>query len=181
MRKEHIFDPSFSVPFVMSGKIFFDNRGSFKSLCALAGMTKINVSFSKKGVIRGMHWQISNPQDKVLSCVSGKIYDVCVDLRLRSPNFGVVYGFQLDSAHNEQLFVPKGFAHGFQAQDDNTVVTYLIRDEYNPSDEYGCRFDSIKAEWEAEDTDEWRTDHLSKKDLAWPKFCDLKPEMLPQI
>jgi len=181
MKKSHIFDPSFSIPFVMNGKIYFDNRGSFRQLCVMKDMKQINVSVSSKGVIRGMHWQIRNPQDKVLSCLFGEIYDVCVDLRPRSPNFGVVYEFMLDGGDNNQLFIPKGFAHGFQANADHNVVTYLIRDAYDPKDEYGCRFDSIDADWKTENTDEWRNQNLSSKDLKWPRLEDIKPEMLPQI
>ena len=97
-----------------------------------------NESKSKKGVIRGLHFQ-SPPyeQTKLVRCVSGKILDVVVDLRTNSKTYGKSFSIELSSKNNKQLFVPKGFAHGFQVLSEEAIVNYKVDNFYNPKYDSG--------------------------------------------
>lgn len=117
-----------------------DERGFFLESFNLNQLKKIvesdnfvqdNHSRSYKGVLRGLHYQIQNPQGKLVRCVSGSIYDVIVDLRRSSPTFGKWYGVELNTC-NIQLWVPPGFAHGFYVKSDCADVVYKTTDYYCP-------------------------------------------------
>ncbi len=109
-----------------------------------------NLSFSKKDVIRGMHFQSDPGQAKLVSVVQGKIFDVAVDIRLGSPTFGKWEGVYLDASQGEQLFIPVGFAHGFcVVSETGAHVLYKVSTIYNPETEKSFRFDDpqVKIEW----------------------------------
>ncbi len=96
-----------------------------------------NQSMSKKGVLRGMHFQIAHPQAKLIRVVRGSIYDVAVDLRSGSPTYGNWHGELLTEENKKQLLVPHGFAHGYLVLSDSALVCYKCDDFYRPDDEGG--------------------------------------------
>lgn len=91
-----------------------------------------NISMSYKGTIRGLHWQSSpKAQDKLVTCVYGKILDIALDLRLFSPTFGFYTSVELCEGENKSLLIPKGFAHGFQALTEKCIISYSVTEEYS--------------------------------------------------
>lgn len=95
------------------------------------------VSGSRKGVIRGMHFQIKNPQIKIISVLQGEVVDVALDLRRDSATFGKWYSIVLSEDNHKIFYIPSGFAHGFQALDDNTLVSYKCIGEYDAETDTG--------------------------------------------
>lgn len=96
-----------------------------------------NQSASKKGVLRGLHFQIDYPQDKLVRVIRGTVFDVAVDLRKGSKTFGKWFGVELSEENKKMFFVPKGFAHGFLVLSDYAEFTYKCSDFYHPGDEGG--------------------------------------------
>lgn len=133
--------------------LFVDTRGYFFESYSLSkwglpcSFVQDNQSFSKKNVIRGMHFQ--KGQAKLVRCVSGTIFDVVVDMREGSETFGEWQGFELSSSNNAQLYVPDGFAHGFAVLSDDAIVLYKVSTEYDPACEGGFRYDDpvVGIEW----------------------------------
>lgn len=135
---------------LICSKIFYDNRGFFretfrKPAYAQAGIdcdfVQDNHSYSKQGTIRGMHFQRSPGQAKLVSVVHGKIFDVFVDIRPDSPTFGKWDGVYLDAASGDQMLVPVGYAHGFCVLSDEAHVSYKVSNVYDPQEERCFRFD----------------------------------------
>lgn len=128
-------------------------------------------SFSRKGVLRGLHFQRRHSQDKLVQVLNGAVYDVAVDLRKDSPTFGQWEGFYLTAEDRQLLYIPKGFAHGFLALEDGTLFSYLCGDRYDPDSDGGIRWDDaeIGVKWPLE-----QVDHIiiSDKDAALPSFAD---------
>ncbi len=132
--------------FLLKPALFNDERGLFYESWNNHNMTKIigreiffkqeNISFSKKNVLRGMHYQI-NPksQTKLVRCSRGKVFDVVIDLRNESSTFGEWAFALLTEKNKHQLFIPKGFAHGFLTLSENAEFTYLIDEYWSPLDE----------------------------------------------
>ena len=108
-----------------------------------------NQSASKKGVLRGLHFQLDYPQDKLVRVINGEVFDVAVDLRNGSPTFGKHYGILLSADNKKQFFVPKGFAHGFLVVSDYAEFCYKVTDFYHPNDEGGLMYNDpdIGIEW----------------------------------
>jgi len=98
-------------------------------------------SYSKKGVLRGLHFQRNFCQDKLIRVLSGEIFDVAVDLRNGSDTFGKWEGFYLSAENHKMIYIPKGFAHGFLALKDNTIINYLCGDRYDKRSECGIKWD----------------------------------------
>ncbi len=96
-----------------------------------------NMSFSQRGVVRGLHYQLKQPQGKLVFVLTGEIFDVAVDIRRRSPTFGRWVGFNLSEQNKHQLFIPPGFAHGFMVLSETAQVYYKCTDLYCHGDEYG--------------------------------------------
>lgn len=96
-----------------------------------------NHSFSKKGVIRGLHFQLKYPQGKLVRVISGKVFDVAVDLRVDSPTFGKWFGVKLTEGDGLQFYIPPGFAHGFISLEENTHFFYKCTEFYHPEDDFG--------------------------------------------
>ena len=131
-----------------------------------------NESKSYKGVVRGLHFQRPPfEQAKLVRCVSGKILDVAVDLRTNSKTYGKSFSIELSSDNNKQLFVPKGFAHGFQVLSEIAIVNYKVDEYYNPDSDSGLI-------WNDKDLSiDWNLDIkpiLSDKDLKLISVKDLK-------
>lgn len=131
-------------------KVFGDSRGFFKESWNQKAYEEIgikekfvqdNISFSQKGVLRGLHLQNPNPQGKLVSVLQGEVFDVAVDLRRDSLTFGKWQGVFLSSENHLQFWIPPGFAHGFLVCSKTALFTYKCTDSYSPSAEYGIRWD----------------------------------------
>ena len=141
-------------------KVFSDARGYFFEVYSErdffdAGLTmkfvQDNQSSSSKGVLRGLHFQTRHPQGKLVRAVSGRVYDVAVDLRNGSPTFGKYYGVVLDSEKQNQFYIPEGFAHGFYVLSDTAVFAYKCTDFYDPKGEGGLMWNdpTIGIDWKS--------------------------------
>lgn len=124
-------------------------------------------SCSHKGVLRGLHFQRNHGQDKLVQVLAGTGYDVAVDLRMGSPTFGCWEGAYLSVENHKMFYIPKGFAHGFLALEDNTLLSYLCGDCYDPESDGGIRWDDpqLAIDWPLE---EIGMPALSEKDAALP-------------
>ena len=135
-----------------------------------------NHSRSSRGVLRGLHYQLKNPQGKLVRVVSGEVFDVAVDIRRGSPWFGKWVGAILSEENHRQMYVPPGFAHGFCTLSERADFLYKCTDLYAPGDEYGIAWDDpeIAIEWPEMDY------LMSDKDLANPLLIesDYLPEYL---
>lgn len=138
--------------FVIEPTIFKDDRGYFfesfnhREFCKAIGQkvnfVQDNQSYSKKGVLRGLHFQKGeHAQAKLVSVLDGRIQDVVVDLRKNSPTFGEHLSIELDNENKRQLFVPRGFAHGFLTLSESARVLYKCDNYYDKRAEGGIRFD----------------------------------------
>lgn len=134
---------------VLAPDVHRDARGTLVELwradrhagLGIGGFVQRNLSTSARGVVRGLHYQRTHPQGKLVTVAHGTIYDVAVDLRRGSPTFGQWCGVTLDAATARQLWIPPGCAHGFQALTDAAVVAYDLTAAYDPADEAAVRWD----------------------------------------
>ena len=128
-----------------------------------------NQSASKKGVLRGLHFQINYPQDKLVRVVNGEVFDVAVDLREGSETFGKWFGVTLSAENKKQFFIPKGFAHGFIVLSDYAEFCYKVTDFYHPNDEGGLLWKDpeIGVEWPMPEGMTEADLTLSDKDKVW--------------
>jgi dTDP-4-dehydrorhamnose 3,5-epimerase len=126
-----------------------------------------NQSFSKQGVLRGLHYQIEQPQGKLVRCLQGEIFDVAIDLRKKSPTFGQWVAELLSGKNRRALWIPKGFAHGFLVLSDSADVLYKTTDFYAPKHERTILWNdpTLHIEWPTK-----VTPILSGKDLAGQAF-----------
>ncbi|MBQ6469391.1 MAG: dTDP-4-dehydrorhamnose 3,5-epimerase [Lachnospiraceae bacterium] len=165
---------------VITPTVFGDARGYFMETYnyndfAEQGITQTfvqdNQSSSSQGVLRGLHFQIHYPQDKLVRVVKGEVFDVAVDLREGSPTFGKWYGVRLSAENKKQFFIPKNFAHGFYVLSDTTEFCYKCSDFYHANDEGGIAWDDpgIGIEWPLLDGVQT---NLSEKDRNWGSFSE---------
>ena len=128
-------------------------------------------SCSRKGVLRGLHFQRRHSQDKLVQVLHGAVYDVAVDLRTGSPTFGKWEGFYLTAENRQMLYIPKGFAHGFLALEEDTLFSYMCGGRYDPESDGGIRWDDpeIGVEWPL---DQVGSVIQSDKDAALPSLAD---------
>lgn len=163
--------------------VFGDARGFFmetwrQSLYNEFGITgqfvQDNLSFSTRGVLRGLHYQNPHAQGKLVSVVQGEVFDVAVDIRAGSPHFGQWEGVHLSGENHRQLWVPPGFAHGFCVLSDTVYFTYKCTDVYTPAAEGGVIWNDpdIGIEWPINDI------ILSEKDKVYPRLKDVPSERL---
>ncbi|SFM05193.1 dTDP-4-dehydrorhamnose 3,5-epimerase [Pelosinus propionicus] len=143
---------------IIEPKVFGDNRGFFmetwnKEKYEKAGLpfhfVQDNLSFSTKGVLRGLHFQNPNPQGKLVYVLQGEVFDVAVDIRAGSPTFGQWEGVILSSENKKQFYVPEGFAHGFCVLSEAALFAYKCTDRYNPQAEMGIMWNDpdIGIQW----------------------------------
>lgn len=160
---------------VITPTVFGDARGYFMETYNYndykeAGIPEIfvqdNQSASKKGVLRGLHFQKEFPQDKLVRVVRGEVYDVAVDLREGSATYGKWFGVLLSEENKKQFFIPKNFAHGFLVLSDYAEFAYKCTDFYHANDEGGLKYDDpdIGVEWPIPEGMELL---LSEKDMKW--------------
>ena len=163
---------------VITPQVFGDERGYFMETWqqkdfAAAGMpenfVQDNQSSSRRGVLRGLHYQINFPQDKLVRVVRGEVFDVAVDLREGSETFGQWFGVLLSAENKKQFFIPKNFAHGFVVLSDHAEFCYKCTDFYHPNDEGGLAWNDpeIGVEWPIPEGMEL---NLSEKDKKWGSF-----------
>ncbi|HAS6410276.1 dTDP-4-dehydrorhamnose 3,5-epimerase [Vibrio vulnificus] len=135
---------------IIEPAVYGDERGffmetwqqeKFSELVAERTFVQDNHSKSKKGILRGLHYQTENTQGKLVRVISGEVYDVAVDLRKDSPTFGQWVAVYLSSENKRQLWVPEGFAHGFYVTSDEAEFVYKCTDYYNPSAEVTLAWD----------------------------------------
>ena len=137
-----------------------------------------NQSGSKRGVLRGLHFQINYPQDKLVRVINGEVFDVAVDLRKDSETFGQWEGFYLSAENRNILYIPKGFAHGFLALEDNTLFSYLCGERYDPESDGGIRWNDpqLSVSWPLERVEQVI---LSDKDAALPTLAEFLAQYGP--
>lgn len=158
---------------IIEPKVFGDHRGFFKETFnaqryqELAGIdltfVQDNHSRSRKGVLRGLHFQKTKPQGKLVSVTRGAVYDVAADINPESPTYGQYVGVELSEDNHRQLWVPPGYAHGFVVISDEVDFVYKCTDYYDPSDEGGIAWDCplLNIDWPISDV------QLSDKDKAY--------------
>lgn len=139
-------------------RLFPDERGYFMETfqaaryreCGIpANWVQDNLSFSQKGTLRGLHYQIRHPQAKLVQVLSGAIFDVVVDVRPGSASFGRWLGVHLSGQNHRQLYIPAGFAHGFCVLSDSALFSYKCSEIYHPGDEGGILWSDpeVKIDW----------------------------------
>lgn len=155
---------------------FEDERGFFSELFQESSfkdagidiqIKQINLSRSSKGVLRGLHYQLNpHAQGKIIRVVSGKIFDVALDLRKKSPDFGKWVGIELDSQNLNMVFIPEGFAHGFEVLSETAEFEYFCTELYDPQQERGIVYNDpfLGITWQT------KKPIVSNKDNAYPSF-----------
>ncbi len=150
---------------------FFEsyNQNTYEQLGISVPFVQDNVAFSKLGTIRGLHYQLSPGQAKLVSCEVGKIWDVAVDIRTCSPTFGKWFAFELDDQKHHQLFIPVGFAHGYCALSETAFVRYKVSSFYDPKTECALRWNDpdLNIHWPIANP------ILSPKDQKSPFFREI--------
>ena len=136
-----------------------------------------NLSRSKKGVLRGVHFQVKRPQAQIVTVVRGCIFDVAVDLRSGSPTFGRWFGIELSEDGPRQLYMAPGLAHGFCVLSELADLHYKVSRQYDALDEGGMLWsdDSVAIHWPIDGP------ILSERDAAHPRLCDLSEDRLPHV
>lgn len=144
-----------------------------------ADFVQDNVSYSRQGVLRGLHLQNPKGQAKLVSALRGRVFDVAVDVRVGSPHFGRWAGAILTDEHREQLLVPEGFAHGFCVLSEDALLGYKCSADYDPATELTIRFDDpeIAIDWPLLGLGE---PELSKRDASAPLLAEIDPTRLPR-
>ncbi len=166
---------------LISPQVFGDKRGyfmetyrydQFKEAGIDVEFVQDNQSASTKGVLRGLHFQIEYPQDKLVRVIKGEVFDVAVDLRKGSKTYGKWFGAVLSEENKKQLFVPKNFAHGFLVLSDYAEFCYKCSDFYRPGDEGGIMYNdpAIGVEWPITEGMELI---MSDRDKKWGYLGDI--------
>ena len=168
--------------YVIEPKKYGDNRGYFMATYKKADFDEAGLAYdfvqdnqskSKKGVLRGLHFQKAYPQAKLVRCIEGKVFDVAVDLRKGSPTYGKWEGVILDAEKGNQFMIPRGFAHGFVVLTETATFCYKCDELYHPEDEGGIMWNDpdVGISWP-----EVGEILLSEKDKVHPLLRDAKIE-----
>jgi dTDP-4-dehydrorhamnose 3,5-epimerase len=173
-----IIETGFNGLYVIQPKIFADSRGYFFESFKQDNFSEAGIQFqpvqdneskSVRGVIRGLHYQLKPyDQAKLIRVVTGKIFDVAVDLRRESETYGKWFGIELDSESKTQFFIPRGFAHGFSVLSDIAIIQYKCDNSYNPRFERGISLNDPELNIDWKTNDSFRI--ISDKDLNHPVF-----------
>jgi dTDP-4-dehydrorhamnose 3,5-epimerase len=166
-------------------RVFADDRGHFletwrRERYARAGVAadfvQDNASYSRHGVLRGLHFQQPHGQGKLVSVLLGEVWDVAVDVRAGSPTFGRWTGYTLSADNGHQLWIPPGFAHGFVVTSAEAVFSYKCTDVYHPEAELTIRWDDpdLAVTWPVRPT------LVAEKDAAAPTLAQIPAERLPR-
>lgn len=184
MRSMNVLETSLPGVLIIEPKVFEDSRGFFLETWQQeryarygipASFVQDNLSFSAKGVLRGLHFQNPNQQGKLVSVIAGEVYDIAVDVRIGSPTFGQWAGVFLSGENHRQLWIPAGFAHGFCVISETVLFSYKCTDMYNPEAECGIAWNDpdIGIEWPIQNV------ILSPKDALHPRLRDIPIGRLP--
>jgi dTDP-4-dehydrorhamnose 3,5-epimerase len=168
---------------IIEPKVFGDPRGYFmetwnqrryREAGVTADFVQDNLSFSRRGILRGLHFQNPKPQGKLLQVLEGEVYDVAVDLRRSSSTFGKWHGLAISSENKRQFYIPPGFAHGFVVLSETVLFHYKCTELYSPKDDMAIRWDDpdIKIEWPLKEP------LLSERDLKGMLLRDVPPDRL---
>ena len=168
--------------YIVEPTLFPDARGSFMETYQRkefedAGLDmdfiQDNESWSRRGTLRGLHFQIRHPQGKLVRVTEGEVYDAVVDIRPKSPTFGKWFGLILSGENRKQLYIPTGFAHGFLVLSEHARFLYKCTDYYYADDQGGFLWNDpeIGVEWPTEGIGEY---FLSEKDKKLPRFREWK-------
>ncbi|MDD5459161.1 MAG: dTDP-4-dehydrorhamnose 3,5-epimerase [Phycisphaerae bacterium] len=171
---------------IFEPKIFADQRGYFfetwsQDRYRQAGIkenfVQDNVSFSQRGVLRGLHFQYPNEQGKLVQVLSGQVFDVAVDIRVGSPTFGKYVGVELSEENHRQMYIPTGFAHGFCVCSETAFFSYKCTNYYDQKTEGGVIYNDpdIGIEWPISNP------VLSSKDAAYGRLGDIPESKLPKF
>jgi dTDP-4-dehydrorhamnose 3,5-epimerase len=171
---------------VLEPDVFSDERGFFletwnstryKNVGIQGPFVQDNASFSKKGILRGLHFQYPQSQGKLVQVLSGEVVDVVVDIRVDSPTFGQWIGELLSDVNHRQIYVPPGFAHGFCVTSETAVFSYKCTDFYNQATENGIIWNDpdVNIDWPITEP------ILSPKDSDYPELKDLPLDKLPHF
>ncbi len=164
--------------YVIEPTVYGDARGYFMETYSEAEFKEAgldykfvqdNQSSSRRGVLRGLHFQKTHPQAKLVRVLSGEVFDVAVDLREGSATYGQWVGELLSADNHKQLMIPRGFAHGFLVVSEMAEFAYKCDDFYHPEDEGGVMYDSCGIKWPEVEGELV----LSEKDLKHPKLSEL--------
>ena len=161
--------------FIIESKKHHDNRGWFQESYHMDNMSKHefdlvfvqdNLVFSKKHVLRGLHFQDDNGQGKLVSCVKGSIYDVLVDLRKNSNTYREWMGIKLSEKDSKFIYIPPGFAHGYYVIEQDSLVNYKCTKHYNPNEEIGIVWNDSDIQINWRDIDGFNSSNvvMSEKD-----------------
>ena len=164
---------------IIEPDVFGDHRGFFKETFQIeryqeAGIdlpfVQDNHSRSQRGVLRGLHWQKTRPQGKLVSCSLGAVFDVAVDVDQNSPTFSTYVGVELSAENHRQLWIPPGYAHGFCVLSETADFQYKCTDLYIPEDEGGFIWNDpeVGIQWPIE------SPSLSEKDLSLPTLDEIR-------
>ena len=167
--------------FIIIGEPRIDDRGyfsriysktEFKQVGLNTNWVQVNKAFNDQlGILRGLHFQTGESAEiKYVSCLLGSIYDVIVDLRSDSPTFCKWYGVELSEANHKALYVPKGFAHGYQTLSEQSLVWYLVSSFYDPHAESGVRWNDPRFRIVWPELLEGRKRNISDKDNQWKDY-----------
>jgi dTDP-4-dehydrorhamnose 3,5-epimerase len=150
------------------------NRRRYREAGIGADFVQDNVSFSRRGILRGLHFQNPKPQGKLLQVLQGEVFDVAVDIRRSSPTFGKWYGLLLSGETKRQFYIPDGFAHGFVVLSETALFHYKCTEFYSPKDEMAIRWDDpdIGITWPLKDP------LLSERDAKALRLNATPPERL---
>ena len=170
--------------YVIEPTVFGDSRGYFMETYSDKEFAEIGLNYkfvqdnqskSRKGVLRGLHFQKENTQAKLVRCIKGEVFDVAVDLRPGSKTYGKWEGVILSEENKKMFMIPRGFAHGFLVLSDEAEFTYKCDDIYNPKAEGGLAWNDkdVNIDWPLGDM---KTEDLltSEKDAKWPTLEELK-------
>src|ERR1019366_54632 len=168
---------------VVEPKVFGDARGFFmetwnRQSCREAGLdwnfVQDNVSLSRRGTLRGLHFQNPAPQGKLVFVMQGEVFDVAVDIRRGSPTFGKWHGLVLSGENKRQFYIPGGFAHGFVVLSETAFFQYKCTEFYSPKDEMAIRWDDpdLGIEWPLKEP------LLSERDSRGLRLRDVPTERL---
>ena len=163
--------------FIVKNKIFKDNRGYFKELLRENIIKKkfpfLVMSYSKKNVIRGLHLQTQNSQGKFVTVIKGRVFDIAVDLRKNSKTYGKYFSCILSEKNSNSIYIPPGFAHGFQALDKENYIIYNCTKYRNSKSEIVIKYDdeNLNIKWPL------KRQIVSKKDKEAISFLEFKKKI----
>lgn len=184
MGKFNKIDTKINGVYIIEPTVFGDNRGYFMETYSQKDFEEIgitcqfvqdNQSKSKKGVLRGLHFQKQNSQAKLVRCIKGEVFDVAVDLRPGSKTYGKWEGVILSEENKKMFMIPKGFAHGFLVLSEEAEFCYKCDDVYNPSAEGGLAWNDkdVAIDWPMQNIHKEEL-ITSEKDAKWPTLQELK-------